>query len=83
MQLLPEILIMQKVLQKERERLSIASAKLAAINPLAVLSRGYSYSQKDGVVVSSVNQLSNGDIIDIRFADGNASAEIKSVNKNS
>ena len=74
---------MQKVLQKERERLSIASAKLAAINPLAVLSRGYSYSQKDGVVVSSVNQLSNGDIIDIRFADGNASAEIKSVNKNS
>ena len=73
---------MQKTVQTQRERLSLVSAKLTAINPLAVLSRGYSYSQKDGVVVSSASQLNSGDKINIRFADGNASAEIISVNKN-
>ena len=70
----------EKVLQRKREALSVTSAKLAAINPLAVLSRGYSYSQKDGAVVSSVSQLQIGDKLDIRFADGNASAEILSIN---
>ena len=70
----------EKVLQRKGEALSVTSAKLAAINPLAVLSRGYSYSQKDGAVVSSVSQLQIGDKLDIRFADGNASAEILSIN---
>ena len=71
----------EKTIQKRRERLSVASASLAAINPLAVLSRGYSYSQKDGAVVSSVSQIAKGDTIDIRFADGSAKAEIISVNE--
>lgn len=71
----------ERVIQKRRERLSVASAKLAAINPLAVLSRGYSYSQKDGALVSSVKQLQIGDKLDIRFADGCASAKIISVNE--
>ena len=71
----------QNVLQKKRERLSLVSAKLTAINPLAVLSRGYSYSQKNGAVISSVSQISSGDEIDIRFADGSASARILSVDE--
>ena len=70
-----------RVIQKKRERLSVVSASLAAINPLAVLSRGYSYSQINGKVVSSVDAVSVGDKIDIRFADGMAKAEILSVNK--
>ena len=72
----------ERIIGKRREELSIASAKLVATNPLAVLARGYSYTQKAGVVVSSVSQISNGDVIDIKFADGGASAEILSVNKN-
>ena len=72
----------ERIVGKRREELSIASAKLVATNPLAVLARGYSYTQKAGVVVSSVSQISNGDVIDIKFADGGASAEILSVNKN-
>lgn len=71
----------ERIIQKRREALAVASAKLTAINPLAVLSRGYSYSQKNGAVVSSVKQLCNGDKIDIRFVDGSASAEIISINE--
>ena len=72
----------ERVIQKKRESLSLASAKLSAINPLAVLGRGYSYSQKNGAVVSSVKQINVGDQIDIRFADGRAVAEIVSLNDN-
>ena len=72
----------ERVLQKKQDSLALASAKLAAINPLAVLGRGYSYSQINGTVVSSVKQINKGDKIDIRFVDGSAVAEIISVNEN-
>jgi exodeoxyribonuclease VII large subunit len=72
----------ERIVQKRREALSIYSAKLVAINPLAVLSRGYSYTQREETVISSVNQIKSGDVVNIRFADGSASAEIISVNEN-
>ena len=72
---------MDRIIQKRREALSVNSAKLAAINPLAVLGRGYSYSQKDGILVSSVAQVSVGDVIDVRFSDGSVGAEIISINE--
>ena len=73
---------MERIVRKRREALSVASARLVATNPLAVLARGYSYTQREGAVVASVSQISSGDVVDIRFADGSASAEIISVNKN-
>ena len=72
----------ERIVQKRREALSVYSAKLVAINPLAVLSRGYSYTQREDTVISSVNQIKSGDVVNIRFADGSASAEIISVNEN-
>ena len=73
---------MEALLRKKRERLSIVSAELNAINPLAVLGRGYSFSQKDGEVISSVKQIAAGDRLDIRFIDGSVEAEVLSVNEN-
>ena len=72
----------ERIVQKRREALSVYSAKLVAINPLAVLSRGYSYTQREETVILSVNQIKSGDVVNIRFADGSASAEIISVNEN-
>ena len=72
---------MERIITKRREALSVASARLVATNPLALLARGYSYTQRDGAVISSVEQVSSGDVIDIRFADGSATAEIITVNK--
>lgn len=68
-----------RTIQKNRERFSVLVTELGAINPLAVLGRGYSYSQKDGSVVASIEQISVGDKIDIRFSDGIAEAEILSL----
>ena len=70
----------EKSLSKKRERLSVAAAELNAINPLAVLGRGYSCVQRNGNVVSSVKQISEGETVDIRFADGVAIATVNSIN---
>ena len=51
--------------------------KLDALNPLSVLSRGYSVVTKDGVSVKSGDVLSSGDKVSIRFADGCANAVIE------
>ena len=56
-------------------------AKINALNPLAVLSRGYSIVQKDGTVASSVSELNVGDTVSVRFEDGEIDASVTGVNK--
>lgn len=74
--------VIGEIIKTKREKLSISATKLNAINPLAVLSRGYAYTQKNGEVVSSVDKLSVGDNIAVRFADGSVDATVVSLNKN-
>ena len=45
--------------------------KLAALNPLAVLGRGYAMvTQHDGTVIRSINQVQTGDGLSVRVSDG-------------
>jgi len=53
-------------------------AKLDALNPLAILARGYSVAQKGTKSISSVNDADVGDIITLRLNDGSIDAEVKS-----
>ena len=63
--------------QNLRHGLALKCEKLTALNPLSVLSRGYSVVTKDGIGVRSANELTGGDRINIRFADGCADAVIE------
>lgn len=63
--------------QNLRHALALKCEKLTALNPLSVLSRGYSVVTKDGIGVRSANELTGGDRINIRFADGCADAVIE------
>ncbi|MFA4985668.1 MAG: exodeoxyribonuclease VII large subunit [Candidatus Brocadiia bacterium] len=66
-----------------RARLDRAESKHSALNPLAVLGRGYAIVRMEGRVVSSVMQVSAGDSIDIALADGAVDAVVGSVSKGS
>lgn len=55
-------------------------ALLDSLSPLKVLSRGFSVASKDGAVIKSVNELENGDNIDIRLSDGSASCIVEGIN---
>ena len=50
--------------------------KLDSISPLKTLTRGYSLTEKDGQIIKSASQIDKGDIITIKFSDGEKNAEI-------
>ena len=73
---------MQNRLGSARQRLELAVNQLEAVNPLAVLARGYGVVQdSEGRVVSSVAALRVGEPVTIRLSDGRAVAEIRSKEK--
>lgn len=60
-----------------RNRLTALCGRLEAMNPLAVLSRGYAAVGKEGRTVARAEELARGDQIEIRFADGCVGAVIE------
>lgn len=68
-------LVNEKYSEKSNEITKI-SAKLESLNPLSVLSRGYSIAEKDGVVITSSSQLNKGDNFTLEFSDGKIKATV-------
>lgn len=50
--------------------------KLEALNPLSVMARGYSVTQKDGRTVSDVSEVKVGDVITVRLTGGSIGATV-------
>lgn len=69
-----------RLLRLRRQRLAAAVAQLQALSPLAVLSRGYALALHDGKAVRDAHaELAPGDTISLRFAQGQALAQILST----
>ena len=63
--------------------LAEVSAKLTGLNPLGVLSRGYSaLKSEEGRVIGSVEALTLGERVNIVMSDGVASATVDGISKN-
>jgi exodeoxyribonuclease VII large subunit len=64
-------------LEVEKRRFVELTAKLDAMSPLKVLTRGYAMAQDDaGQVIRSVSQVSAGDRITVRLSDGSVDATV-------
>ena len=57
-------------------------AKLDAMSPLKILARGYSVATKQGKVISDINSVESGDIINVRLSNGEMECEVTGVNVN-
>ena len=63
---------------RERERFARLAASLDALSPLKVLGRGYAIArQVDGGIVRSVKDVSPGDELSLRVADGEISCRVQ------
>ncbi|MDD1698796.1 MAG: exodeoxyribonuclease VII large subunit, partial [Methanoregula sp.] len=64
-----------------REKLILAELKTAldGRNPVAVLARGYCITEKNGVIVRSVQTVKKGDRMKIRFYDGSSRVCVEDV----
>ena len=64
-------------LNRERQRFGQLASKLDALSPLKVLGRGYAIPRKgDGGVVRSVSDVTPGDQLKLRVADGEISCQV-------
>ena len=58
------------------EQLKGLVGKIETLNPLAVLTRGYSVALKEGKTVKSIDDVTIGEELEVRFADGKVTTSI-------
>lgn len=63
--------------EKEKTRYIELVAKLDTLSPLKTLYRGYSITEKDNKIIKSKEELRQGDLIHIKFMDGEKQAMVK------
>ena len=67
-------------LDRKKQRFIACTAKLDAMSPLKVLSRGYAMAQKaDGSLLRSASQTQVGDSVTVSFSDGYLTAAVTDV----
>ncbi len=72
---------MESILKEKRSALMLASEKCSAMDPLAVLSRGYSIIQCEGTVITRVGDVCVNQNLDIVLSDGDISAKVIKIEK--
>ena len=70
-----EIAIKAKQEKSKNEYIKLVS-KLDTLSPLKTLTRGYTITEKEGKIIKSKKELQKGDIVNIKFIDGNKEAII-------
>ena len=77
-------LSLERLLQSSAARLGALDARLNSLSPLAVLDRGYAIVlSANGSLIRSTRQLSLGDRLTTRLADGSFSSLVESTEKQS
>ena len=74
---------MSRLLKDYRHKLEVYASRLHGVSPLEKLGQGYSCTQNEkGVPVTSVSNISLGDIITTTLKDGEIISQIKEVKNN-
>ena len=72
-----------QIISRNNQRYIALTAKLDAMSPLKVLTRGYSMAQnEDGNVIRSVRQVEAGERITVSLSDGKLSATVMDIKEN-
>ena len=72
--------VSQHILGRQRQRFAMLTAKLDAMSPLKVLTRGYAMAQQeDGGLIRNIGDVASGDTVSISLADGSFTATVNEV----
>ena len=71
----------QNILNQNSGRLNSSASLLDSYSPLKVLRRGYSLTLKGKRVITKADDVSVGDMVEIKFSDSSVNAEIKNKNQ--
>ena len=70
---------MPAALERARHRLAKAEASLRAMDPGAVLNRGYAIVSRGGSLVTGVAGVREGENVSVRMSDGRFEAQVRSI----
>ena len=73
-------LIVGNKLKFSHSEIKSLADKVNALNPINLLNKGYSIAEKDGKVISSVESLSENDMITLKMSDGALECEVRGIN---
>lgn len=68
-----------RLLMLKRHKLELAVSQIEAVNPVAILSRGYSLVQKGNAIVKDIHELKPDDQVSIKVNGGVAEATINAI----
>jgi exodeoxyribonuclease VII large subunit len=68
-------------LDDKKHRFGISLGKLEALNPISVLARGYTMTSVKGEIIRSAENVSIGDVLTVRFSDGEVFAQAEEIHK--
>lgn len=68
-------------ISKKRDEMNLYGAKMSSLNPFAIFDRGYSIAQKNGQIVSSVDNVVDGDRLEVNLKDGVLGCQVIDINK--
>ena len=72
---------MEDNVTKKKIKFTENVARLEALSPLKILSRGYAAVEKNGKTVNSVQGLTKGEEITLKLSDGSLDCNIVKVNE--
>ncbi len=73
----------EKIVDRKKSDMTVAVSKLEALNPLKVISRGYSaVFTEEGRLIKSVNDVKKNDKVEFRTVDGKVTATVDGVIRN-
>ena len=72
-----------RVVHSHKQRFIAATAKLDAMSPLKVLTRGYAMAMnEENSVISSVKQVKTGDVLHVSVSDGVLTSTVSEIKEN-
>ena len=72
----------RRVLIEKKSDYRILSNKLEALNPLAIMEKGFSINSIDGEIITDINQAKIGAILETKMKNGSIKSKIVEVCKN-
>ncbi len=69
------------IIEKNKKKLLKNMAKLEALNPVAVLKRGFASVKANGKMLNTISDINVGDTIDVSLYDGDLTCIVNSVKK--
>ena len=71
---------MERTLERSQSKFQLHLQKLNTLNPLSTLERGYAIvSTPEGHIIKQANEVSPGNLVKARLAEGQITAEVRSI----